>query len=180
MKHSKMIAVAITLLLGYAGRGLASEADSIKVKMTNADRQEVGEVTLTQTPHGVLIRIDLPQKTARIPAGTHAFHVHQVGKCEPPFTSAGPHFNPQGKKHGFLDSGGGHAGDLPNIHVPENGALTVEFIAPQLSLKQGKNNLLDSDGSALVIHARQDDYKTDPAGEAGDRIACGVIARSSK
>lgn len=180
MKHSKMIAVAITLLLGYAGRGLASEADSIKVKMTNADRQEVGEVTLTQTPHGVLIRIDLPQKTARIPAGTHAFHVHQVGKCEPPFTSAGPHFNPQGKKHGFLDSGGGHAGDLPNIHVPENGALTVEFIAPQLSLKQGKNNLLDSDGSALVIHARQDDYKTDPAGEAGDRIACGVIAGSSK
>jgi superoxide dismutase, Cu-Zn family len=180
MKYSKMIAMVLTLLLGYAGQGLASEADSIKVKMTNADRQEVGAVTLTQTPHGVLIRIDLPQKTARIPAGAHAFHVHQVGKCEPPFTSAGAHFNPQGKKHGFLDTGGGHAGDLPNIHVPENGALTVEFMAPQLSLKQGKDNLFDSDGSALVIHARQDDYKTDPAGEAGDRIACGVIERSSK
>jgi superoxide dismutase, Cu-Zn family len=180
MKDWKMSAIVLTLLLGCAGRGLASDADSIKVKMTNADRQEVGEVTLTQTPQGVLIRIDLPQKTARIPAGTHAFHVHQVGKCEPPFTSAGAHFNPEGKKHGFLDSSGGHAGDLPNIHVPEKGALTVEFIAPQLSLKQGKNNLFDSDGSALVIHARQDDYKTDPAGEAGDRIACGVIERSSK
>jgi superoxide dismutase, Cu-Zn family len=180
MEPAKMIIIPIVALLGWYEPGLAADAESFKVKMINADRQEVGEVTLTQLPHGVLIRLNMPQKASRIPAGTHAFHVHQIGKCEPPFTSAGAHFNPLGKKHGFLDSNGGHAGDLPNIHVSENGALTVEFMAPQLSLKQGKNNLLDSDGSALVIHARQDDYKSDPAGEAGDRIACGVIERTTK
>ena len=180
MKRSRMIAIVITVLLGWHGRGLGGETSSTKVKMVNTNGQEVGEAALTQTPQGVLIRLSLPQKAARITPGTHAFHIHEVGKCEPPFKSAGEHFNPRGRKHGFLEAGGGHGGDLPNIYVPESGPLTTEFMAPQLSLKQGKNNLLDADGSALVIHARGDDYKTDPAGESGDRIACGVIEGSSK
>ena len=126
------------------------------------------------------MRLALVPNPPCITPGTHAFHVHQVGKCEPPFKSAGDHFNPSTKKHGLLDKGGGHAGDLPNIYVPDRGSLMVEFVAPKFSLKRGKNSLLDSDGSALVIHAQGDDHKSDPAGESGDRIACGVSEKSSK
>jgi Cu-Zn family superoxide dismutase len=98
-----------------------------------------------------------------------------VGKCEPPFKSAGDHFAPQKHGHGFLSKSGRHAGDMPNIHVPENGALTVEFFVPDVRLKDGSNALMDKDGSALLIHAKPDDYHSDPSGNAGDRIACGVI-----
>ena len=109
--------------------------------------------------------------------GVHAFHIHAVGKCEPPdFKSAGPHFNPDQTRHGIMSPEGPHAGDLPNIHVPADGKLEVEFLNPVVTLSQ-ESALLDEDGSAIVIHAGADDYKTDPAGNAGDRIACGVIAK---
>jgi Cu-Zn family superoxide dismutase len=113
---------------------------------------------------------------AAIPAGAHGFHIHDVGKCEPPFKSAGDHFAPQQHGHGFLSEKGGHAGDLPNIHVPKSGELMVEFFVPNVRLRSGKNALLDKDGSALVIHAQKDDYRSDPSGHAGDRLACGAIA----
>jgi Cu-Zn family superoxide dismutase len=170
-------AILIAILLGWGGHALAN--DTTKVKMLNAKGQEIGEATLTETPNGVLVRLTLLPNRPGVMPGTHAFHIHETGKCEPPFKSAGEHFNPLGKTHGFLNESGPHAGDFPNIHVPDNGALTVEFEVPQLSLKQGKSALRDADGSALVIHARGDDYKSDPAGEAGDRIACGVIEKSS-
>jgi Cu-Zn family superoxide dismutase len=108
--------------------------------------------------------------------GDHAFHVHAVGKCEPPFTSAGGHFNPGAKKHGIEAAEGAHAGDMPNLHVPASGDLAIEVVNPMISLVKGQpNSVFDADGSALVIHAAADDYKTDPTGNAGDRIACGVI-----
>jgi superoxide dismutase, Cu-Zn family len=171
--RSSVILIAIFV----GGHALAN--DATKVKMLNAKGQEVGEATFTETPNGILLRLTLSPNHPGIAPGTHALHIHQTGKCEPPFKSAGDHFNPLGKTHGFLSESGPHAGDFPNIHVPDKGALTVEFEVPQLSLKQGKNTLRDSDGSALVIHAKRDDYKSDPASEAGDRIACGVIAKSS-
>jgi Cu-Zn family superoxide dismutase len=174
----KMIAILITLLLGWYGRGLGNDAQSLKLKMIDTAKREIGKPTLTQTPQGLLIQLNLSQKASRLSPGTHAFHIHETGKCEPPFKSAGGHFNPSNKQHGLLDKNGNHVGDLPNIYVTENAPLTVEYIVQELSLTGGKASLLDRDGSALVIHERADDYHTDPAGNAGDRVACGVIDRS--
>jgi Cu-Zn family superoxide dismutase len=120
----------------------------------------------------VLLRVSI----SGLPPGEHAFHIHETGRCEPPFDSAGGHFNPAGKKHGLLAPEGKHAGDLPNLHVPADGALKLEVLATEVMLAAGSaNSLLDSDGAALVVHRDADDYRTDPAGAAGPRIACGVI-----
>jgi superoxide dismutase, Cu-Zn family len=152
---------------------LSAQAQTAKATMKDATGKEIGQVDLVQTPHGVLLKLSL--KGA--PPGEHAFHVHAVGKCEPPFTSAGGHFNPGGKKHGMEAAEGSHAGDMPNLHIPPSGELVVEIANPMISLVKGQpNSVFDADGSALVIHAGADDYKTDPTGNAGDRAACGVIA----
>jgi superoxide dismutase, Cu-Zn family len=150
----------------------SAQAEVAKAVLKDASGKEVGQAELVQTPHGVLVKLSL--KGA--PAGEHAFHVHAVGKCEPPFTSAGGHFNPGGKKHGIEAAEGAHAGDMPNLHIPASGDLAIEVVNPMISLVKGQpNSVFDADGSALVIHAAADDYKTDPTGNAGDRIACGVI-----
>ncbi|MGH7824878.1 MAG: superoxide dismutase family protein [Candidatus Binatia bacterium] len=164
--------------LGIFGREPAMAQDPVKI--SNTERQEVGRASLTDTPSGVVIGLSLREKPSGISPGSHAFHIHAVGKCEPPFKSAGDHYNPQKKQHGFLSKGGGHAGDLVNIHVPENGGLMVEFFVPEVRLKDRNNRLMDEDGSALVIHAQTDDYRSDPSGNAGDRIACGVIEAPAK
>jgi Cu-Zn family superoxide dismutase len=131
-------------------------------------------VQLIDTPNGVL----LAARLTRAPAGVHGFHLHETGKCDAPsFESAGGHFNPTKGDHGFYAANGPHAGDLPNLHVPADGRLELEVLAAGVSLAAGANNLLDTDGAALVLHAGADDYKTDPAGDAGDRVACGVIVR---
>jgi Cu-Zn family superoxide dismutase len=151
---------------------LAAEAQTAKASLKDAGGKDVGQVQLVQTPHGVLLKLAVKG----LPAGEHAFHVHAVGKCEPPFTSAGPHFNPGGKKHGMEAADGAHAGDMPNLHIPASGELVVEVANPMISLVKGQPaTVFDADGSAIIIHAGADDYKTDPAGNAGDRIACGVI-----
>jgi Cu-Zn family superoxide dismutase len=133
----------------------------------------VGKAVFTATPSGALLDLTL---TAAQP-GVHALHIHSVGKCEgPAFKSAGPDFNPDRTKHGIMNPEGPHAGDLPNIHVPADGKLEVEFLNPVVTIAQ-EAALLDTDGSSIVIHANADDYKTDPGGNAGPGIACGVIAR---
>jgi Cu-Zn family superoxide dismutase len=147
-------------------------AQTAKATLKNAEGKEVGSAALMQTPAGVLIRLTVKG----LPAGERAFHIHGVGKCEPPFTSAGGHFNPANKKHGIMAAEGHHAGDLPNLHVPAGGELVVEVLNPAVTLEKGKaNSLFGPQGTALVIHAGKDDYKSDPAGDAGGRIACGVI-----
>jgi len=156
--------------LAFAGRVLGETAHA---DLRNAQGQKVGAATLEQTPHGVLITVDLQG----LPPGTHAFHIHAVGKCDPPFKSAGGHFNPTHKHHGILNPAGMHAGDLPNIYVPENGKLKFDVFATAVTLGKGPNSLFDADGSSLVIHAGADDYKSDPAGDAGARLACGVIVK---
>lgn len=158
------------LLLVLTALPVAAQSASAPLK--NGDGKEVGSVNLSQTPHGVLINVSVKG----LPPGEHAFHVHAVGKCEPPFTSAGGHFNPGGKKHGLLVAAGHHAGDMPNLHIPQSGDLTIEILNAAITLDKGKpNSVFDADGSAVVIHAKGDDYKSDPAGDAGGRIACGVI-----
>ena len=162
----------IVTLIASLAAGSAAYAQ-VDTTLKDPDGKEVGSATLTETPNGVLIALDV----SGIPAGTHAFHVHAVGKCEAPdFKSAGPHFNPDETKHGIMSEHGPHAGDMPNLEVPSDGKLKVEVLNTIIKLK-GDNSIFDDDGAALVIHAKADDYKTDPAGDAGDRIACGVIEK---
>jgi len=169
MKALTTLAASAALL---AALTLSAAAQGAKSTLKNTEGKEVGSATLTQTPAGVLIKLSVKG----LPPGERAFHIHGVGKCEPPFASAGPHFNPAGKKHGMLAAEGHHAGDLPNLHVPASGELTVEVLNAAVTLEKGKaNSLFGPGGTALVIHAGKDDYKSDPAGDAGGRIACGLI-----
>ena len=156
----------------FVAPALPAAAQTASAALKGTDGKAIGSVNLIQTPHGVLINVSVKG----LPPGEHAFHVHAVGKCEAPFTSAGGHFNPTNKKHGMMAAEGYHAGDMPNLHVPQSGDLTVETVNANITLDKGKpNSVFDGDGSAIVIHAGSDDYKTDPAGDAGGRIACGVI-----
>jgi Cu-Zn family superoxide dismutase len=160
------------IALVLAAAALPSQAQTAKAALQSADGKDAGSVTLTQTPSGVLLGLTVKG----LPPGEHAFHVHEVGKCEAPFTSAGGHFNPGKKKHGLLVAEGAHAGDMPNLHIPASGELAVEVHNPMITLEKDKpNSLFDADGSAVIIHAGKDDYKSDPTGEAGGRIACGVV-----
>ena len=150
----------------------SASAQNAKATLKNAEGRDVGSAALIQTPAGVLIKLSLKG----VPAGEHAFHIHGVGKCEPPFISAGGHFNPEKKKHGVMAPDGAHAGDMPNLHIPANGELVVEVLNAAVSLDKGKaNSLFGPEGTSLIIHAGQDEYKTDPTGEAGGRISCGLI-----
>jgi superoxide dismutase, Cu-Zn family len=154
----------------------APTASSILPKTVELKDQKgkvVGTVLLIDTAHGLLLRGAL----TGLPPGTHAIHFHEFGKCESPFKSSGGHLNPGKKSHGMMDAAGLHAGDLPNLVIPKNGRLEFELFAMDLTLADGPNTVLDADGTALVIHAKADDYKSQPAGDAGDRIACGTISR---
>ena len=153
----------------------AGNAAAARAAMRDSSGRTVGEAVLTQTPNGVLLKVDL----RGVEAGVHAIHIHQTGRCDPPtFESANGHFAPDTNEHGFLDERGPHAGDLPNIHVPESGSVSFEYLVDRVTLHGGRpGSLLDADGAALVMHAEPDDYQTDPAGAAGDRLVCGVIMR---
>jgi Cu-Zn family superoxide dismutase len=167
------VVAALVLAVAALGEDKSPAEQKANATLKDASGKEVGKAVFTATPSGALLDLTL---TAAQP-GVHALHIHSVGKCEgPAFKSAGPDFNPDRTKHGIMNPEGPHAGDLPNIHVPADGKLEVEFLNPVVTIAQ-EAALLDTDGSSLVIHANADDYKTDPGGNAGPGIACGVIAR---
>jgi superoxide dismutase, Cu-Zn family len=144
------------------------------VKLSNVQGQNIGTATLSAVSDGVQIALDVKG----LPLGDHAIHVHQVAKCEgPDFKSAGPHFNPDGKQHGLQNPNGSHAGDMPNFTVGADGNARTTVLAPNLTLGSDAHSVFSGSGTALVIHAKADDLKTDPAGNAGDRIACGLIQK---
>lgn len=151
----------------------AREALAATATMIDTEGNEMGVVELTESSEGVRIHV----KLENVPEGEHGFHIHEVGKCEKPtFESAGAHFNPKGKEHGFDNPKGFHAGDLPNISPDENGSVDIEFVAKNITLEKGKeNSLFDENGSSVILHEAPDDYKTDPSGNSGSRIACGVV-----
>ncbi len=149
-------------------------AAAARATLKDAQGKTLGDATLREGSAGVLIKVDLQG----VPAGTHAFHIHTTGRCDPPdFMSAGGHFNPGAMKHGLMAAGGPHAGDMPNVYVAADGKLSFEVLDTSVTLTSGPKSLFDADGSAIVLHAAADDYATDPAGNAGGRIACGVIVK---
>jgi superoxide dismutase, Cu-Zn family len=161
-------ASALIACLAIASNAEASVGDEANAALVNAKGEQLGTVELSQMENGTAVKANLEN----LPEGVHAFHIHERGECEPPFESAGGHYNPTMANHGFDSQAGPHVGDLPNIYVPASGELTFEALNTGLEVS---DTLLDQDGAAVVIHEGADDYETDPAGNAGDRIACGVI-----
>jgi Cu-Zn family superoxide dismutase len=168
----KFLATAVSILLLSTGAWAAKQ--QAKAELKNAQEQDVGTATVTPTKTGVRIALNLHS----LPAGEHAIHIHETGKCEAPdFKTAGGHFNPGQRHHGKMNPEGKHAGDMDNITVKSDGKLRLTIVNTGSNLGSGPDSLFKEGGTAIVIHEKPDDYKTDPAGNAGARIACGVITK---
>jgi Cu-Zn family superoxide dismutase len=177
--------LATSLALG-AGSALAQDAapaagEDLTRTMTlsNPEGKIVGYATLTETDGVLAIKVVNTGDSGLAP-GEHGIHIHETGSCissgEKPYDSAGGHFNPAGATHGAPEDEGSHAGDLGNMTVNDNGSFTFEMTTDKVTLAEGaKHSLADEDGSALVIHEHADDLSTDPSGESGGRVACGII-----
>jgi Cu-Zn family superoxide dismutase len=149
-------------------------AETAEAKLLDGKGEMIGHATFTQLPQGVRIKVVV----SGLPPGIHAMHIYSGGDCHgPDFKSAGLHFNPYGKRHGAQNRDGPHAGDLPNFEVREDGTAQVEVTSLQVTLGKGRNSLLSSGRTCLVIHGDADDEVTDPTGNAGARIACGIIVK---
>ncbi|HVG85901.1 MAG TPA: superoxide dismutase family protein [Vicinamibacterales bacterium] len=168
---TRTVTVVVTIL---AASALTLSAQMTHVTLKDAQGKEVGMVMLSPASGGgVTVAYDFKG----LPPGEHALHIHQVAKCEPPFATAGPHFNPAGKKHGTQNPEGPHAGDMPNFTVAANGMAKGSVTNKTVSMGADANSVFAGGGTAIVVHAAADDMKTDPSGNAGDRIACGVVVK---
>ena len=163
------IALALSLVMAVSQ---TSAAKTIKTTLKDAQGKQVGWATIKSAATGVEIKLSVKD----LPPGDHAIHIHRDAKCDAPdFKSAGPHFNPDGKQHGRENPDGHHAGDMSNFTVGPNRKADVNILNKDVNLGSDSHSLFSNGGTALVVHAKPDDMKTDPAGNAGDRIACGVI-----
>jgi superoxide dismutase, Cu-Zn family len=177
MRRSACIAGFAATALLFSSAAFAQEAATAFAAMKGVDGKDLGTVSFTETKSGML-RIVV--EMTGLPPGPHGFHVHEKGACDTAskFETAGGHYS-GGKEHGVDHEGGPHAGDLPNVNVGQDGVLKVEFFSDMLSITEGDNPLMDADGSAVILHANPDDYSTQPSGDAGDRIACGLVQQPS-
>jgi superoxide dismutase, Cu-Zn family len=177
-----MVKGTLTLLavLGLAGCGGRTPGPGgqplpdpvATAEMMDASGKRIGVATFTSADTGSRLAVSV----AGLPAGEHGIHIHQVGECAPPgFTTAGPHYNPEAKQHGLLSPEGPHAGDLPNLRIEADGSADTTFQLDPTLLQPGERSIVGTRATALVIHAKADDQRTDPSGNSGDRIACGVI-----
>lgn len=167
--------VLIVALLFALTRLWSDEVLKARAELINNQGKRVGNVLFKEDAEGVVVTV----RVNGLPPGMHSLHIHDSARCESPdFSSAGGHFNPYSDEHGFLNPRGPHAGDLPNIMVSANGRGTMEIITRRVTLKEGKDHsLFQEGGTSVVIHQNPDDYLSDPAGKAGERIACGAIER---
>jgi len=167
--------ISLLCAASFAAGAAEPKMQTATAEFINAKGERIGTATLVQSAAGVLIEAQL----TGLPHGMHAFHVHAVGKCDAAtgFKSAGDHYAARRKQHGFLVEGGPHSGDMTNQYVPIDGVLRASVLNPDVTLTPGEATLFDEDGSSLVLHAGEDDYRTQPSGNAGDRIACAVVKR---
>jgi|SRR5690349_2207647 len=173
MKPRHFIIALVALV--FSAALLSNAFTDAQAELRDSQGRKVGTAILTPSKNGVRIKL----KVQGLQPGEHALHIHQNAKCDPPdFKSAGPHFNPQGKKHGLKNPDGPHAGDMDNFIVQHTGKAKVTIDDPNVTLGKDANSVFSNGGTALVIHAKPDDMTTDPAGNAGDRIACGVITKA--
>jgi Cu-Zn family superoxide dismutase len=176
MERLLALCVALTSLACSSAQRARDSVAAATAIMYNTSGAPIGTAQLTQDRSGSVF-VDIA--SISLPAGQHGIHFHDVGKCDggtaSPFSSAGGHYNPMGRQHGLQNPNGPHAGDNPNITIPASGIGHVSFSTNRVSLTPGPTSLLDGDGSALVIHAGADDQVTNPAGNSGARIACGVV-----
>lgn len=173
----KKVLIALTLAV-LTCAALSAAEKPVMVSMKDASGKDVGSAKLTAGPGGKGVKIALNVKG--LPAGEHAVHIHTTAKCEgPAFTSAGGHFNPTSAHHGMNNEASPkpHAGDMPNFVVTPKGTAKITILNSAVTLGDGPASVFTGDGTALMIHAKADDLKSDPAGNAGDRIACGVITK---
>ncbi|MDT9598307.1 superoxide dismutase family protein [Sphingosinicella rhizophila] len=158
-----------------AGTGSGGATDTFAADLRDAAGSRLAIATLRQSGTDLNVRIE----ATGLQPGSYAAHIHMVGRCDPPdFTSAGSHWNPTGRQHGKDNPAGNHKGDLPNLMVGADGQGSFEFTVSGVRARSGEGALLDGDGAAVVVHAKPDDYRTDPTGNAGGRLACGVVAPS--
>ncbi len=169
---------ALMLALG-AGMALAQGGEATATAdLEDADGNLVGEAEFVEGPNGVTINVNIRQGQQALDPGEHGIHIHESGDITPDFEAAGEHFNPTNAQHGFSNPEGPHAGDLENITINQDGSSTYTTRTDRITLSGGERSILDSDGSALVIHSAADDYETNPSGESGDRLVAGVIEAS--
>jgi superoxide dismutase, Cu-Zn family len=167
----------LAALLALAFPLAAFAAPTARAELKDAKGREVGTATLEETGEGVRIVLE----ARNLPPGPHAFHVHESGQCDAPdFKTAGGHYNPEKKEHGTRNPKGAHAGDLPDLVVKPDGTGSQAAVAAGTTLGEGPTSLFKPGGTALVVHEKADDNRTDPAGNAGGRIACGVVTRGSR
>lgn len=180
MRKGKIIYLLATLLLLTVVFSVHPRAEAktdaqkeVIVPLMNAKNEQAGQAVLTETAQGVRIALD----AEGLRPGIHAIHFHEIGVCTPPdFLSSGNDFNPYGKHHGLKNKGGPHAGDMPNVFADSHGRIHTVLFNPRVTLDEAReNSLRDADGSALIIYEFGDDQQSDPSGDAGARILCGII-----
>jgi Cu-Zn family superoxide dismutase len=151
----------------------APAATAQSAQLMDAGGKAIGTVEMSEDASGLTLKVT----AAGLPAGTHGVHLHEKGMCEgPKFESAGAHWNPMTKQHGRDNPMGAHLGDLANMDATDGAEATSTYQVAGVTMGGTGNALADADGTSLVVHAKADDYKTDPSGNSGDRIACAVLA----